>query len=69
MLFGILKFSVNIAAPAPLGNLVKVPGITEIPEPFIYFIGGLDMKSDVICLELSALFALETDWEPEELNV
>jgi hypothetical protein len=65
ILFGILKFSVTTA----VDNLVKVPGITEIPEPLIYFIGGLDIKSDVICLELSALFALETDWEPEELNV
>jgi hypothetical protein len=66
ILFGIEKVSEGFV---PVGTLVKVPLITEIPEPLIYFTGGLDIKSDDICLELSALFALETDWEPEELNV
>jgi hypothetical protein len=70
MLFGILKVSTSVTPGLKFdGKFFIDPFIKDIPEPFIYFIGHLDIKSEVICLELSALLALHTDCDPDELNV
>jgi hypothetical protein len=70
MLFGIRNVStLKIPELSEYGKDASVPLITVVPDPLIYFNGGLDMKSDVICLELSAELVLVTDCDPEELKV
>jgi hypothetical protein len=61
--------TLEIVAPSVFGKVESVPLITVVPDPLIYFNGGLDMKSEVICLELSAALDLVIDCDPEELKV